>query len=247
MSSFQKVKTSIASTLFILSSSVFASNLDIKRPYVLYYLDGQKSTSSFLKDSSNLTLTKGNHQVVIRFEGAYRDGKETRIVTSEPIVINFNVDNSDTNYEINFEYPRNYKYATKYVENPTITLQTTSGQPIENAEIFVLPHKDGLQIGRDYLREIQDLGKGYVNPNGEPSKVVVANANAATIDIQKTFSIEKPTNNIQTKTVSTELSSQNITNKNSITNVELEQLKEIYNKASPDVQKQFKIWIVTGE
>ena len=240
----------VAAANFI-SAPLWASNFSIPRPFVLYYVDGAKTSFSFIKDSSKFELGAGSHQVVVRFEGAYRDSHETRIVTSEPVVINFNIEDPSVDYSLNFKYPRNFDKAEAYASNPVVTLVTSDGNAVTDAEIFVLPHKPGLQIGRDYLREIADLGKAYQSGNPEDSKVLVANANGATLDTQKTIEIDtsaaQNTASAATATVAAAPQTVKQTVQSKAAPAALENLKKAFRAADPETQKLFKIWIVTGE
>jgi uncharacterized protein YccT (UPF0319 family) len=233
----------------LLSGSAFAGNLEIGRPYVLYYLDGGKPGSVFKTDSS-VFLSKGAHQVVIRFEGAYRDAGDTKLISSEPVVINMQVPSDETNYKLMFKYPRSYAKAQEYVKHPTVYIVDDSGATVD-AEIFVLPHRDGLQIGRDYLREIKELGKEYKGDpeNGTEKRVLVDNANAATVGTQAKLDITdsvvsdsaaKPAPAVTREEVKSAAESLNKSRQQT-----LERLKKMYEEADPNVQKEFRVWLVT--
>ncbi|MBQ8707378.1 MAG: DUF2057 domain-containing protein [Succinivibrionaceae bacterium] len=249
MTIVKKLLAAVAGTV-MLSNAVWAGELEIPRPYVLYYLDGGKPSSVFKTDST-VTLTQGPHQVVVRFEGAYRDAGDTKLISAEPVVINMNVPSDDKNYKLMFKYPRSYAKAKEYVKHPTVYIVDEKGDTVD-AEIFVLPHRDGLQIGRDYLREIKDLGKEYKGVPGTSTekRVLVDNANAATVasqaklDITETVAAEtaaKPAaasvTPEQVKSASESLSKQR--------QAALENLKRIYENADPAVQKEFRVWLVT--
>lgn len=244
----KKIATGAAIALgLIVSGSALALDLSIPRPYVVYYLDGGKASSSF-SNTKTLNLSDGPHQVVVRFEGAYRVGGDTKLISSEPIVINFHADSNIDKAFLKFDYPRTIPKAEAYVKNPTIAIVDDKGTPID-AEIFVLPHRDGLQIGRDYLREIKELGKEY---KGEPGtvtekKVLVANANAATVDQQKTLDITDDVKASQQTVVVQKVpeasSSQQKTVKSG--SATLSKLQELYNNADEETQKAFRIWLVT--
>ena len=247
---------SLAAVAGLVSAPVSASSFSIKRPYVLYYIDGAKTSFFFFFYSSKFDLSQGEHQVVVRFEGAFRDGRETRIVTSEPVVINFSIDDPSVDYVLDFKYPRNYDKATEYAANPVVTLLTSDGKAVSDAEIFVLPHKPGLQIGRDYLREIDELGKGFHSENSPNNTVLVANANGATLDTQKTIELEKKdVSRVVTEkakvepTTVADVEKLNKTSQDarSAVNPKLEKLKKAYLEADPETQKLFKVWMVTRE
>ncbi len=252
---FKKFITGSFVTLgLIATSSVQALDLSIPRPYVVYYLDGGKASTSF-SSTNTLNLVEGPHQVVVRFEGAYRDGGDTKLISSEPIVINFNADDKVSKATLKFEYPRTIAKAEKYVKNPTISIVDANDQPLD-AEIFVLPHRDGLQIGRDYLKEIKELGKEYKGTPGTVTekRVLVANANAATINDQKTLDLTDDVNAATTKTVvivekpeavTTDLQNTNKNEVNKSNAATLSKLQELYNAADPETQKAFRVWLVT--
>lgn len=246
--SLKKLFTAFAGGVLFCSSAA-AGNLEIGRPYVLYYLDGGKPGSVFKTDSS-VYLSKGAHQVVIRFEGAYRDAGDTKLISSEPVVINMQVPSEETNYKLKFKYPRSYAKAQEYVKHPTVYIEDDSGATVD-AEIFVLPHRDGLQIGRDYLREIKDLGKEYKGDpgSGHEKRVLVDNANAATVATQAKLDI--------TETVASETAAKPVpaVTREEVKNAAetmsksrqqaLDRLKKMYEDADPTVQKEFRVWLVT--
>ncbi len=234
----------------LLSSSAMAGDMEITRPYVLYYLDGGKPSSVFKTDSS-FHLSKGPHQVVIRFEGAYRDGGDTRLISSEPVVINIDVPSEEKNYKVKFKYPRSYAKAQEYVKHPTVYIVDENEQVVD-AEIFVLPPRDGLQIGRDYLREIKDLGKEYKGVPGTATekRVLVDNANAATIEQQSqldiTESVAEASKATPAPVVVTKEEVKTATeNLSKSREAALNRLKKMYEDADPAVQKEFRVWLVT--
>lgn len=237
---------SLLSLGLIYANSVQATNLNIPRPYVLYYVDGNKASTSF-SGTNTLNLIDGPHQVVVRFEGAYRDGGDTKLISSEPIVINFNANAKTSEAFLKFNYPRTISKAEVYVKHPTISIEDANGQPID-AEIFVLPHKDGLQIGRDYLREIKDLGKEYKGVPGTATekRVIVANANAATADKQATLDLTDDIADTQNNKINEEakkVTTDKVTNK--INNATLSKLQALYENADEETQRAFRVWLVT--
>ncbi len=244
-----KVRDLIALAAVAASSAAAGGELEIARPYVLYYLDGDKPASVFRTDSS-VTLTQGPHQVVIRFEGAYRDAGDTRLISSEPVVINLDVPSDDKKYQLQFKYPRTYAKAQEYVKHPTVYITDETGATVD-AEIFVLPHRDGLQIGRDYLREIKELGKEYKGIPGTPSekRVLVENANAATVAQQAQLDITDSVAAENRRSVPTSVTPEDVRSASESMSKNrqkaLTRLKKAYEEADPAVQKEFRIWLVT--
>lgn len=240
MKSINHIFAAAAAAGIFASGAAFAdATFQLERPYVFQYLDGGKMPGSFFSSSSEITLAPGPHQVVIRFEGGYRESGDTRIVTSEPVVINLNVSENDKLFKIDFVYPRNYKKAQEYVKKPIIGIKDAQGQTVD-AEIFVLPHRDGLQLGRDYLREIKDLGKEFKKADGSSNSVELVNVNSATADEQATIVVEKKAEEQVSAAAKSETAKEIGADAD-----KLKQLKELYNSMDKDTKKAFRIWVVS--
>ena len=87
------------------------------------------------------------------------------------------------------------------------------------ADYFVLPKKEGLQIGRDYQQELTDLGKAFQQtsmPTTAATAAVVAESKTGSAPVAK---------NVQT----------------------LEMLKYWYNQADIQTRKDFQHWVISQQ
>ena len=206
---------------FVMPATAFAATFEIVRPYTLLLLDGQPAKSSMVNSKQQITLPAGQHQLVLQFEGSFRDQSDSRLIRGEPLVFNLDMQ-ADDNIAINFTYPRNYREAERFLEQQK--LQVINKKPGSTAKVdyFVLPQKEGLQIGRDYQQELTDLGKAF-QQTSTPTSAAAA-ATAAVVAESKTGSAPVA-KNVQT----------------------LEMLKYWYNQADIQTRKDFQHWVISQQ
>lgn len=206
-----------------LYSMAYAATVEIPRPYVVYLQDGKSATSSALNAERKINLSAGAHQLVIRFEGSFKDQSDTRLLSGEPVVINLNL-KGDEALAIKFTYPRNYTAAEHFIAQQKLTfIDTKTGTPVA-IDHFVMPKKDGLQIGRDYQAELLAMGKGFQQVPAEVALATTAAVAAAVPDAKSNAqgSVDK---NVQT----------------------LEMLKYWYAQADAETRKNFQHWIISQQ
>lgn len=205
---------------FVMPATAFAATFEIVRPYTLLLLDGQPAKSSMVNSKQQITLPAGQHQLVLQFEGSFRDQSDSRLIRGEPLVFNLDMQ-ADDNIAINFTYPRNYREAERFLEQQK--LQVINKKPGSTAKVdyFVLPRKEGLQIGRDYQQELTDLGKAFQ----QTSMPTTAAAAAAAVAAENKTGSAPVAKNVQT----------------------LEMLKYWYNQADIQTRKDFQHWVISQQ
>ncbi len=203
---------------FVMPATAFAATFEIVRPYTLLLLDGQPAKSSMVNSKQQITLPAGQQQLVLQIEGSFRDQSDSRLIRGEPLVFNLDMQ-ADDNIAINFTYPRNYREAERFLEQQK--LQVINKKPGSTAKVdyFVLPQKEGLQIGRDYQQELTDLGKAFQQtsmPTTAAAAAVAAESKTGSAPVAK---------NVQT----------------------LEMLKYWYNQADIQTRKDFQHWVISQQ
>lgn len=200
-------------------STASAATLEIPQPYTLQLLDGQSANTSMLTSDRKLNLSAGEHQVVVQFEGTFRDQSDNRLIRVEPVVINLNLKDTDA-LALRFTYPRNFDAAERYLATQPLTIvEQPAGTPAK-VDFFVLPKKEGLQIGRDYQQELTAMGKAF-----RQTSMPIATAETAAAAVQEKVGSGPVDKNVQT----------------------LEMLKYWYNQADVQTRKDFQHWIISQQ
>ncbi len=134
--------------------------------------NGEKADLSggFFASERTLTLPDGLNQVVFRFAPYFNQGNDRLSVESDVIVTRFDA----TNAELTLQMPeyRNLRDAEEKIKDLNWKLVDDSGNAIAVDQDKLL--KPGMQIGRDYVREIEDY-------NQAGGAAAVAFAGAATM------------------------------------------------------------------
>jgi len=207
-----------------LCSMAYAATIEIPRPYVVYLQDGKTAKSSALNAERKVNLSAGGHQLVIRFDGSFKDQSENRLLSGEPVVINLDL-KGDEALAIQFAYPRNYRAAEQFIAQQKLTfIDTKTGAPVA-IDHFVMPKKEGLQIGRDYQAELLAMGKGFQQVPAELAMATTAAMAAAAVPDAKGNAQGTVDKNVQT----------------------LEMLKYWYTQADAETRKNFQHWIISQQ
>ncbi len=154
---FQASWLAIVGFSSFVSTAVFAdTTVTIPRPYVVYLVDGKP----FKSTQTEVVLPKGDHQIVMRFEGNFSTRSNVEFVNAEPLVVNLTTNGKE---ELTFKLPiiNDSATAKSFVKNQNIQLVDKNTNNSLKADISVLPKKEGLQIGRDYQQELLDSGKAF--------------------------------------------------------------------------------------
>ncbi|MGR6743885.1 YccT family protein [Aeromonas veronii] len=200
------------------SSALADAQLEVSTPYVVQLIDGQSINPKLLDKTSTFPLSAGKHQLVVAFEGNYSSRNEIKLVTAEPLVLNFTAaDNQQL--VLDYKKPRNEAEAKQFVKEQKVALKDkVSGQQV-NSEQFVMPKVEGFQLTRDYQQELINMGKAFNQPK------VVAVSSAAVM-----AAASAPVQVAPSKAQS---------NPEALT-----QLQNWYNKADAETRKAFQIWVI---
>lgn len=204
-------------TLFICTAALADTTVTVPRPYATYLVDGK----SYKANDADIKLSAGDHQLVIRFEGNYSKRENIDMVTGEPLVVNFT---SNGKEELTFDLPiiRESYMAKDFLKKQKIHLIDKNTKTIKKADIFELPKKEGLQIGRDYQEELLALGKAFQQPVINDDGSISVNGTSQPVNMKDAVSGDK---NLQS----------------------LEMLKYWYNRADPQARKAFQHWVITQQ
>ena len=204
-------------TLFICTAVLADTTVTVPRPYATYLVDGK----SYKGNNPDIRLAAGEHQLVIRFEGNYSKRDSIDIISGEPMIVNFKTDGKE---QLTFDLPqmRESIQAKSFLKNQKLNLIDRNTKAIKEANIFELPKKEGLQIGRDYQEELLALGKAFQQPVINEDGTVSARGNVQQTALTNTVSGNK---NLQS----------------------LEMLKYWYNRADPQTRKAFQHWVITQQ
>ncbi|MGL5596769.1 MAG: YccT family protein [Aeromonas sp.] len=199
-------------------SALADAQLEVTSPYVVQLIDGQSINPKLLDKTNTFPLKAGKHQLVIAFEGNYSSRSDIKLITAEPLVLNFTAANNQQ-LVLNYNKPRNEAEAKLFIKNQRVTLQDkATGQRVSSTS-FVMPKVEGFQLTRDYQQELLNMGKAF----NQPKTVAVSSAAvmaAASAPVQAAPS--KAHGNPEALT----------------------QLQSWYNKADSQTRKAFQIWVI---
>ncbi|WP_429101816.1 YccT family protein [Aeromonas veronii] len=201
------------------AGSAFAdAQLEVTTPYVVQLIDGQSINPKLLDKTSTFPLSAGKHQLVVAFEGNYSSRNEIKLVTAEPLVLNFTAaDNQQL--VLDYKKPRNEAEAKQFVKDQKVALKDkVSGQQV-SSEQFVMPKVEGFQLTRDYQQELINMGKAFNQPKAVAvSSAAVMAAASAPVQVAPSKAQSNPE--------------------------ALTQLQNWYNKADAETRKAFQIWVI---
>ncbi len=135
-------------------------------------------SGSFLASEKTLTLPDGVNQIVFRYSPYFNQGNDRVGVDSDAIVARF----SAADAELTFQLPkyRNIRDAENSIKNLDWKLVDASGNALNVKQDKLI--KPGLQLGRDYVREVEDYNRdggvaaiavsgAYVQPMTLPAQI----------------------------------------------------------------------------
>lgn len=199
-------------------SALADAQLEVSTPYVVQLIDGQSINPKLLDKTSTFPLSAGKHQLVVAFEGNYSSRNEIKLVTAEPLVLNFTAaDNQQL--VLDYKKPRNEVEAKQFLKDQKVTLKDkVSGQQV-SSEQFVMPKVEGFQLTRDYQQELINMGKAFNQPKAVAvSSAAVMAAASAPVQVAPSKAQSNPE--------------------------ALTQLQNWYNKADAETRKAFQIWVI---
>jgi len=199
-------------------SALADAQLEVTNPYVVQLIDGQSINPKLLDKTSIFPLSVGKHQLVVAFEGNYSSRSDIKLVTAEPLVLNFTAaDNQQL--VLDYKKPRNEAEAKQFVKDQKVALKDkVSGQQV-SSEQFVMPKVEGFQLTRDYQQELINMGKAFNQPKAVAvSSAAVMAAASAPVQVAPSKAQSNPE--------------------------ALTQLQNWYNKADAETRKAFQIWVI---
>ena len=199
-------------------SALADAQLEVTTPYVVQLIDGQSINPKLLDKTSTFPLSAGKHQLVVAFEGNYSSRNEIKLVTAEPLVLNFTAaDNQQL--VLDYKKPRNEAEAKQFVKEQKVALKDkVSGQQV-SSEQFVMPKVEGFQLTRDYQQELINMGKAFNQPKAVAvSSAAVMAAASAPVQVAPSKAQSNPE--------------------------ALTQLQNWYNKADAETRTAFQIWVI---
>ncbi|MBL0641538.1 DUF2057 domain-containing protein [Aeromonas veronii] len=199
-------------------SALADAQLEVTTPYVVQLIDGQAINPSLLDNTKKFPLSVGKHQLVVAFEGNYSNRDEIKLVTAEPLVLNFTAaDNQQL--VLDYKKPRNEVEAKQFLKDQKVALKDkVSGQQV-SSEQFVMPKVEGFQLTRDYQQELINMGKAFNQPKAVAvSSAAVMAAASAPVQVAPSKAQSNPE--------------------------ALTQLQNWYNKADAETRKAFQIWVI---
>ncbi|MBM0416214.1 DUF2057 domain-containing protein [Aeromonas veronii] len=199
-------------------SALADAQLEVTTPYVVQLIDGQAINPSLLDNTKKFPLSVGKHQLVVAFEGNYSNRDEIKLVTAEPLVLNFTATDNQQ-LVLDYKKPRNEAEAKQFLKDQKVTLKDkVTGQKV-SSEQFVMPKVEGFQLSRDYQQELINMGKAFNQPKTVAvSSAAVMAAASAPVQVAPSKAQSNPE--------------------------ALTQLQNWYNKADAETRKAFQIWVI---
>lgn len=199
-------------------SALADAQLEVTNPYVVQLIDGQSINPKLLDKTNSFPLSAGKHQLVIAFEGNFSSRNEIKLVTAEPLVINFTAaDNQQL--VLDYKKPRNETDAKQFTKDQKVVLKDKASGQVVASEQFVMPKVEGFQLTRDYQQELINMGKAFNQPKTVAiSTAAVMAANSAPVQVAPSKAMSNPE--------------------------ALTQLQNWYNKADAETRKAFQIWVI---
>ncbi|HHQ4559244.1 MULTISPECIES: YccT family protein [Aeromonas] len=199
-------------------SALADAQLEVTNPYVVQLIDGQSINPKLLDKTNTFPLKAGKHQLVVAFEGNFSSRSDIKLVTAEPLVINFTAADNQK-LVLDYKKPRNEAEAKQFVKEQKVALKDKSSNQVVASEQFVLPKVEGFQLTRDYQQELLNMGKAFNQPaTVAVSTAAVMAANSAPVQVAPSKAQSNPE--------------------------ALTQLQNWYNKADAETRKAFQIWVI---
>ena len=199
-------------------SALADSQLEIHNPYVVQLIDGESINPKLLDKTSSFPISAGKHQLVVAFEGNYSNRNDIKLVTAEPLVINFTAADNQQLF-LDFKKPRKEEEAKRFVKEQNVVLKDKSTGQVLKSEQFVMPTVGGFQLTRDYQQELLKMGKAFNQPKTVAiSSAAVMAAASAPAEVAPSKAMSNPE--------------------------ALTQLQSWYNKADAETRKAFQIWVI---
>ncbi|WP_394183243.1 DUF2057 family protein [Marinomonas posidonica] len=219
------------------SLSVYGETLEVPRWFEIMYVD-QQASKQFGNDFE-VSLTPGQHQIVLRFNKIVRTGDDSEVFQSEPIVMDVEV-TKGAYLQLKAPYISTSRQAEEYAAAPTFTLHDEASGREVSYQKRVLKEKAGLQNLRDYLAEVKQLNNRTVEDSNGPSAAPSRMETDPALEMMK-FWYNK-SDPATRKAMRIWIADAQYQAK--VSNIQLDMMTLWYNKADDDAKKAFQIWLV---
>ncbi|MGC9492489.1 DUF2057 family protein, partial [Vibrio genomosp. F10] len=152
------LKTLSCTCALIISHSAFADiTIQIPDNIELFIANGEKPelVGGFFSANKTLTLPNGENQIAFRYSSLFDRSNDRTTVESDTIIAKFEAQDQ----ELTFSLPqyRNEREAQTKIKQLEWSLINQSDEVIEVHEDKLM--KEGMQLGRDYQREVADYNR----------------------------------------------------------------------------------------
>ncbi|MBA5761386.1 DUF2057 family protein [Vibrio sp. 404] len=152
-----KTITTLFAGLCFIGAAHAEVNIEIPDNVQLLAVNAEKPAleGGLFSSDKTLTLEDGENQIVVRYLPYFSKGSDRVIVESQAVIAKFTAENQD----LTFELPefRNERDAEKHIGDWQVKLVNQQGQSIEIAQDAL--HRDGLQLGRNYIIESEEYNR----------------------------------------------------------------------------------------
>lgn len=169
----------LAGTLLLSSANSFAGTINGSSSIDFLAIDGQPAKSSFFKSNNSFSLSdNGVHQIVVRATSIVRDGSDSFLFESDPIVVTFN--GTPENLVVSVPRLNSQRDVKNFKRSGQVIIKTSAGQEIATKQDLLL--LEGFLPG---LKVIESLSQ-YNASNNKASV-----AHFATVVVQGAEATEK--------------------------------------------------------
>ncbi|WP_394205625.1 DUF2057 family protein [Shewanella waksmanii] len=165
---FTHALTSVTCFASVLYSANTLASVEVSFPTDTQVLvaNGKANTAT------TLTLDNGTQQILFKHVDSYRDFGDKKRFISEAVILTFEA--NDNSYQVSLPNINSNRGADNFNRSPRVTLTDSAGDNVK-FKVDILK-KDGLQLGRNYVEEL-NLYNGYApqpKAPASPPKAAIA-------------------------------------------------------------------------
>ncbi|WP_295891967.1 DUF2057 family protein [uncultured Vibrio sp.] len=194
------MKTFSCTCALVLSQAALADvTIQVPDTVDLLVANGEKPELSggFFSSSKTLTLPDGENQIAFRYTVNFDKSNDRITVEGDTVIAKFNAQDA----ELTFDLPsyRNEREAKAQIKDLEWALIDQTEQAVDVQQDKLM--KEGMQIGRDYLREVEDYNRaggiaavavaGAVMPVTLPAQLPESSASSDTAEEMLHFWYDK--------------------------------------------------------
>ncbi|OXY82910.1 YccT family protein [Oceanimonas doudoroffii] len=153
----------LAAAGFSLGAS--AATFEAQQPYQIFLVNGEKASSSAIREAHEVALNEGKNQLAIGYTQDYSTRSDTRVLNGDPVIIKLDNVPADAELAITYQEPLNYQLARQFLREQDTHLTVVdkrNGQTVD-AEITAIPMPAGLNVAegiQEYLMETRQAFNG---------------------------------------------------------------------------------------